>query len=79
MKERNQHSFFFFLILVPYRNSTIYLQIPMVQNEISRYSYQYNKRFSVRPNELILNFKEPPETRRLRKHLPIDLPTRFIM
>jgi hypothetical protein len=53
------------------------LQIPAIQNEISRYSYQYSKRLSVHPNELILNLKEPPETRRLRKYLPIDLPTRL--
>jgi hypothetical protein len=41
------------------------LQIPTVQNEISRYSYHCSKRFSVHPNELILNLKEPVETRRL--------------
>jgi hypothetical protein len=41
------------------------LQIPTVQNDISRYSYQYSKRLSVHPNELILNLKEPPEARRL--------------
>jgi hypothetical protein len=29
--------------------------------------------------QLILNLQEPPETRRLLKHLPIDLPTRFNM
>jgi hypothetical protein len=49
------------------------LQISMVKHEISRYSYHYSKRFSVHPNELILNQQEPPETRRLRKNLPIDL------
>jgi hypothetical protein len=46
------------------------LQIPTIRHEISRYSYQYSKRLSVHPNELTLNLKEPPETRRLRKHLP---------
>jgi hypothetical protein len=55
------------------------LQIPTVKHEISRYSCHYSKRLSVHPNELILNLQKPPETRRLRKNLPIDLPTRFNM
>jgi hypothetical protein len=53
------------------------LKIPTVKHEISRYSYNYSKRLSVHPKELILNLKEPPETRRLRKNLPIDIPTRL--
>jgi hypothetical protein len=53
------------------------LQIPTVKHKISRYSYNYSKRLSVHPNELILNLQEPPETGRLRKDLPMDLPTRF--
>jgi hypothetical protein len=55
------------------------LQIPTVKHKISRYSYHYSKRFSMHPNELILNLQEPPETRELRKNLPTDLPTRFNM
>jgi hypothetical protein len=55
------------------------LQIPTVKHEIRRYSYSYSKRISVHPNKLILNLQEPPETRRLRKNLPIDLPTRLNM
>jgi hypothetical protein len=55
------------------------LQIAIVKHEISRYSFEYSKRLRVHPNELILNLQEPPETRRLRKNLPIDLPTRFNM
>jgi hypothetical protein len=54
-------------------------QIPTVKHEIRRYSYHYSKRLSVHPNKIILNLQEPPETRRLRKNLPIDLPTRFNM
>jgi hypothetical protein len=53
------------------------LQIPRVEHEISRYSYHYSKRLSVHPNELTLNLHELPGTRRLRKNMPIDLPTRF--
>jgi hypothetical protein len=30
-------------------------------------------------NELVLNLQEPPETRRLRKRLPIDLPTTAVI
>jgi hypothetical protein len=55
------------------------LQISTVKHEISRYSYHYSKRLSVHPNGLIVNIQEPPETRRLRKNLLIDLPTRFNM
>jgi predicted transcriptional regulator len=48
-------------------NMIIYkdLQIPTVQNETSRYIYQYIKHFSVHPNELILNLQKPPEPRQL--------------
>jgi hypothetical protein len=55
------------------------LQIPVVKHEISRYSYNYSKRLSMRPNELILNLQEPPETKWLRKNFPIDMLTRFNM
>jgi hypothetical protein len=43
------------------------LQIPTAKHEISSYNYNYSKHLSVHPNELILNLKEPPETRRLRR------------
>jgi hypothetical protein len=55
------------------------LQIPTVKHEISCYSYHYSKCLSLHPNEVILNLKDSPETRQLRKHLPIDLPARFSM
>jgi carbonic anhydrase len=55
------------------------LRIPTVKYEISRYSCLYSKRLGVHPNELISSLKEPPETRRLHKYLPTDLPTRFHM
>jgi hypothetical protein len=48
------------------------LQIPTVKHKISRYS----KRLSVHPTQVILDLQEPPETRRWRKNLPIDLPVR---
>jgi hypothetical protein len=45
------------------------LQIPTVKHEISRYSYNYSKRFSVHPNDLILNLQEPPEKKAIAKEL----------
>jgi hypothetical protein len=55
------------------------LQIPTVKEELSRHSTQYSKRVSTRPKGLTLNLQEPPRKRRLQRHLPIDLPTRFNM
>jgi hypothetical protein len=37
------------------------LQIPTVKHKISHYSYNYSKRLSVHPNELILNLQETPK------------------
>jgi hypothetical protein len=53
------------------------LQIPTVK-EIRRYSSQYSVRFSAHPNGLVVNLMEQPDNRRLRRHLPNDLPTRFL-
>jgi hypothetical protein len=55
------------------------LQIPTVKEEIRRYSSQYNSRLSTHPNGLIVNLIELPDNRRLRRHLPNDLNTRFIV
>jgi hypothetical protein len=54
------------------------LQIPTVKEEI-RYSSQYSARLSAHPNDLIVNFIELPDNRRLRRHLPNDLHTRFLV
>jgi hypothetical protein len=56
-----------------------YLQIPTVKEEIRRYSSQYSARLSAHPNELIVNLILLPDSRRLRGHLPNDLPTRFLV
>jgi hypothetical protein len=50
------------------------LQIPTVKEEIRRYSSQYSARLSAHPNDLIVNLMELPDNRRLRRHLPNDLP-----
>jgi hypothetical protein len=55
------------------------LQIPTVKEEIRRYSSQYSARFSTHPNDLIVNLMELPDNRRLRRHLPNDLLTRFLV
>jgi hypothetical protein len=52
------------------------LQISTAQ-EIRHYSSQYSARLNAHSNYLIVNLIELPETRRLRRHLPYELPTRF--
>jgi hypothetical protein len=54
-------------------------QIPTVKEEIRRYSSKYSARLSTHPNDLILTLIELPDNRRLRRHLPIELPTRFLV
>jgi hypothetical protein len=55
------------------------LQTPTVKDEIRRYSSQYSARLSAHPNDLTVNLIELPDKRRLRRHLPNDLPTRFLV
>jgi hypothetical protein len=54
------------------------LQIQTDTEEIRRYSSQYNARLSAHPNDLIVNLMELPDNRRMRRHLPNDLPARFL-
>jgi hypothetical protein len=55
------------------------LQTVTVKEEIRRYSSQYSARLSVHPNDLIVNLMELPDNRRLRRYLPNDLPTIFLV
>jgi hypothetical protein len=55
------------------------LQIPTVKEEIQHYSSQYSARLSAHPNDLIANLMDMPDNRRLRRHLPNDLPARFLV
>jgi hypothetical protein len=56
------------------------LQTPTVREEIRRYSSQYSARLSAHPNGLAENHMELPDSnRRLRRHLPNDLPTGFLV
>jgi hypothetical protein len=49
------------------------------KEDIRRYSSQYSDRLSGHPNELTVDINELPDNRRLRRHLPNDLPTRFLV
>jgi hypothetical protein len=51
------------------------LQIPSVKEENSH----YGARLTAHPNDILLTLLEQPERKRLRRHLPNDLQTRFMM
>jgi hypothetical protein len=53
------------------------LQTPTVEEEIRHYSSQYSPRLSVHTNNLVANFMEKPNNRRLRRQMPNNLPIRF--
>jgi hypothetical protein len=55
------------------------LQMPSVKEKFRYYSSHYSTRFTAYPNDLLLTLLEPPERKHLRRHLPNDLPTRFMV
>jgi hypothetical protein len=55
------------------------LQLASVKREISRISSRYSSRLSAQSNNLLPILTEPPERTRLRRNLPQDLSTRFII
>jgi hypothetical protein len=55
------------------------LQIPSVKGEISHYSSHYSARLTAHPNDILLTLLEQPERKQLRRHLPNNLPTRFMV
>jgi hypothetical protein len=55
------------------------LQTPTVKEEIRRYSCQYSAHLSAQTKGLVVNLMEQPNNRRLRRHLPNDLPTTFLV
>jgi hypothetical protein len=57
----------------------VFTGIPTIKEENRRYSSQYSARLRAHPNDLIVNLMELPDNRRLRRHLPNDLPTRFLV
>jgi hypothetical protein len=81
--ERFQSKAFFMIVDAPwYVPNTVIrrdLQMPTVKEEIRRYSSQYSARLSAHPNDLTVNLMELSDNRRLRRHLPNDTSTRFLV
>jgi hypothetical protein len=55
------------------------LHMSSVKEEISRYSSHYGDRLRTHPNHLVVHLIELPDSRRLRRYLPTDLPHRFLL
>jgi hypothetical protein len=53
------------------------LQIPTIQEEITRPSSKYSAGLNTHPNRLVTQLSNPAVFRRLRKLLPSDLPYGF--
>jgi hypothetical protein len=54
------------------------LQMPSTKEEICRSSHRYYTRLTTHPNDQVLALLAPPDTRRLPRHVPNDLPGRFV-
>jgi hypothetical protein len=55
------------------------LHTQTIKEEICRYSSQYSARLSAHPDDLLMNLMEQPDNnKRLQRHLPNDLPARFL-
>jgi hypothetical protein len=55
------------------------LQMTSVKEESRRCNNQYSVRLSTHTNDQILTLMELPGNRRLRRHVPNDLPDRFLV
>jgi hypothetical protein len=55
------------------------LQMTSVKEEICRSSNQYYTRLTTHPNDQILTLMEIPGNRHLQRHVPNDLPDRFLL
>jgi hypothetical protein len=56
------------------------LPTPTVKEEIRSYSSQYRDRLSAHPNGVTVNLMaQPDNNRRMRRHLPNELPTSFVV
>jgi hypothetical protein len=54
------------------------LQVPSVRQEVRTYSVTYHARLEGHPNDLATSLlQQPPHNRRLKRHYPADLVTRF--
>jgi hypothetical protein len=48
------------------------------KEEICHYNSQYSASLRPHPNDLVVNLMQQPDNRWLRRHLPNNLPTRFL-
>jgi hypothetical protein len=55
------------------------LKTPTVKEEIHHFSSQYSGSLSLHPNDLVENLMAQHDNKRLRRHLPNDLPTRLLV
>jgi hypothetical protein len=55
------------------------LQTPTVTEESRRNSSEYSVHLSAHPNGLLVNLAELPDNGRLRRHMPNDVPTIFLV
>jgi hypothetical protein len=53
------------------------LSCPTVKEKIRRYSSHYGDPLRIHPNHLAVNLLRLPDSRRIRRFLPTDLPDRF--
>jgi hypothetical protein len=51
------------------------LRTPTAKAKISHYSSQFSARLGVHSNDPVVNVMAQPDNRRLRRHLPNDLPS----
>jgi hypothetical protein len=73
------HIMYMYIMYVPNTIIRRDLQTPTVKEEIHPYSIQYSAHLSAHPNDPAVNLMELSDSRRLRRHLPNDLPTRFLV
>jgi hypothetical protein len=64
---------------VPNKHIRWDLQMTSVKEEICRYSNQYSTRLTTYQNDQILILMEIPGNWRLRRHVPNDMPNRFLV
>jgi hypothetical protein len=71
-------------LAVVFRHRSLYCHLfsclcPVNGVYLSHYSSHYSARLTAYPNDILLTLLEQPERKRLQRHLPNDLPTRFMV
>jgi hypothetical protein len=54
-----------------------HLKVPIITEEITKFSFKYTDKITTHPNELASTLLEEEEPRRLKRFKPTDLTTRF--